>query len=103
MEIFENDSDIIAKAELPGLTKDDITIDLKDSVLTISGEKKQSEIEPNTRYHRSEISYGSFERSFHLASDVNTEKIAATFKDGILTIIVPKIEPNEGKTTIEIH
>ena len=103
MEIFENESDIVVKAELPGLTKDDIAIDLKDSVLTISGEKKQEEIEPGARYHRTEISYGEFRRSFHLGYDVNAEEIEASFVDGVLTVNIPKAAPDQGKTSIEIR
>ncbi|MCF8019838.1 MAG: Hsp20/alpha crystallin family protein [Vallitaleaceae bacterium] len=103
MEIVENKSNVIVKAELPGLTKEDISIDLKESVLTLSGEKKVEDNEPDARYHRTEISYGSFQRSFHLNVDVDVENIDAVFENGILTITLPKAVVKESKKTIEIR
>ena len=92
IEIKETDEKLIVRAELPGLTKDDISVELKDSILTLSGEKKLEKCEENEKFHRTEISYGKFTRSFQVPMEVDTEKIDANFQDGILTIDIPKIE-----------
>lgn len=103
MEIFESESHMIAKADLPGMAKEDISIDFKDSILTISGERKIGEVDPNVKFHRTEITYGTFERSFHLGYDIDIENIEASFVDGVLTVNIPKATPDQGKTTIEIR
>lgn len=97
LEIKENDSSLILKAELPGMTKDDISVELKDSILTISGEKKIEKEDKNEKYHRTEISYGKFSRSFHVPMNVDSENIQANFKDGILNIEIPKAESEKTK------
>ena len=92
IDVKETTENILVKAELPGLTKNDISVEIKDSVLTISGEKKDEKTEKNTKYLRTEITYGSFSRSFHLPISVKHDKIKAEFKDGILNITIPKSE-----------
>ena len=92
IDVKETDENILVKAELPGLTKDDISVEVKDSILTISGEKKDEKTEKNTKYLRTEITYGSFSRSFHLPTSVKHDEIKAEFKDGILNITIPKSE-----------
>ena len=79
-------------AELPGLTKDDVSITIEDKVLTLSGERKWDEEENKNNYHRVERAYGSFTRAFTLPSVVDSDKVSARFEHGILTVSVPKAE-----------
>ena len=79
-------------AELPGLTKEDIEITLEESNLTLTGERKFEEKEEGESYHRVERSYGSFTRTFTLPGEVDTAKVTAEFKNGVLNISVPKTE-----------
>lgn len=86
---------------LPGLEKEEVKIELKESRLTVSGERKKEKEENNTRYHRVENHYGSFSRSFMLPENVNADAIEAGFKNGILTLTLPKTE-QVGPKTISI-
>ena len=85
------------RAELPGMTQNDIELNLQDNVLTLKGEKKQEKKEEKEDYHRIERSYGSFTRSFTLPAGVKQEDVKATFKDGILEISMPKSEEAKPK------
>jgi len=97
VDISETDDEIIVTAELPGVKKEDIKISLQDNVLTIRGEKKQEKEHKDENYHRIERAYGSFQRSFTLPTPVNTDKIKASFKDGVLKIQLPKTEEAKMK------
>jgi HSP20 family protein len=90
VDIFEDGDNVIVKAELPGMSKEDIHVTLTEDTLPVSGEKKKEERVEKKDYHRLERSYGSFRRSFTLPGEVQTEKAAARFKDGILEIRVQK-------------
>lgn len=92
IDVKETEENLTVKAELPGMTKEDISVELKDSILTISGEKKEEKNEKDAKFLRTEITYGSFSRSFHIPVGVEHDKIKAEFKDGILNIIIPKSE-----------
>lgn len=81
--------------ELPGVKKDDIEIELHDGVLTVKGEKKTVHTEKKEGYFFTERQYGRFQRSFRLPADASGEGIAADFTDGVLTITVPKIAPDQ--------
>ena len=83
--------------ELPGLTKDDVKISVDSDTLTIRGEKKLEKETKEKNYHRMERSYGSFQRFFTLPTTVKTDKTDAAFKDGILTITLPKAEGSKSK------
>jgi len=83
--------------ELPGVAKEDVKVQLHDDVLTISAERKQPELKENEQWIRNEISYGKFERSINLPYDVVTEKISATYGNGILQITLPKAEEAKPK------
>jgi HSP20 family protein len=78
--------------ELPGVTAEDVKLSLENNLLSIRGEKKQQAEERTERVHRYERSYGVFERSFALPTTVDSEKVSATFQNGILTVTVPKAE-----------
>jgi HSP20 family protein len=97
MDMKETDNEITASIELPGLSKDDIKVSVKNDVLTISGEKKQEKIEEKDNVHRVERSYGYFKRSVTLPVEVDSEKVKAAFKDGILKITLPKTESKRIK------
>jgi HSP20 family protein len=97
VDIAEHDNEFVVKVELPGVSKDDVKITLESNILTIRGEKKQDRETKEENYHRLERMYGSFQRSFTLPSTVRSDKIDATFKDGILTITLPKAEEARPK------
>ena len=97
VDIAETNGELVVAAELPGLTRDDVSIRIENNVLTLKGEKKQEEEEKATNYHRIERSYGAFSRSFSLPSTVDASKVRAAFRDGVLTITLPKTEEAKGK------
>ncbi len=90
VDIFEDGNDVVVKAEMPGMKKENIEVNLTDDMITVSGEKKKEEKVEKKDYYRVERSYGSFTRSFKLPKDVESDKAKATFKDGVLEIRVPK-------------
>ena len=92
VDVFEEKDDIVVKAEIPGMDKDDIEVKLTDHTLTIKGEKKREEETKKENYYRSERSYGSFFRTLELPKDVHADKVKATFKNGVLEIRIPKTE-----------
>ena len=92
VDIFDNDSEIVLKAELPGLKKEDIDINVEDNLLTLHGERKREKEVNDKGVFRSERVYGSFSRSFTLPTTVSAGKINASYKDGLLTISLPKAE-----------
>jgi HSP20 family protein len=92
VDVFEDKESLKIVAELPGLKPEDVKITLENSTLTLRGEKKQVAEEKTERVHRYERSYGSFERSFSLPNTVDTDKVAASFENGVLTIALPKAE-----------
>jgi len=99
VDLYEEKDDIVVKAELPGMEKDNIEVNLSDNRLTIKGEKKQEEEVKKEGYYRSERSYGSFVRTLELPREVQTDKVKAAFKNGILEIRLPKTEEAKKKET----
>ena len=97
VDIYEDKNNIIVKAELPGIKKDDLSIDVKNNVLTLSGERKHEEETTKENFHRIERSYGTFSRSFTLPDSVKVDKVKAHYKDGILEISLPKAEEAKRK------
>jgi len=97
VDIAENKDDFLVTAELPGLKKDDINISFKEGALIIEGERKDEKETKDIHYHRLERRQGKFYRSFNLGSKVKVDKIDATYKDGILTIKLPKVEEVKPK------
>ena len=97
VNIKENDDQISMVFEVPGMERDDIKINIKEGVLTISGERKLEKEENQNGFVRTEFHAGSFKRSFTLPDTVNTEKIAADYKNGLLTVVLPKLEEVKPK------
>jgi HSP20 family protein len=92
LDVYEEKDDLIVKAEIPGLAKDEIDISLEGNNLTIKGEKKKEEEIKEEDYYRCERTYGAFSRSIELPMAVQTEKVNASFKNGVLEIRLPKTE-----------
>ena len=98
VDISEDDKEYTIKAELPGLSKEDVHVRVERGVLSISGERKSEKEEKNKKYHRIERSYGSFTRSFTLPEGASGDKVMADFKDGILYVHLPKDEKAKQKS-----
>jgi HSP20 family protein len=97
VDIHETDDALILKAELPSFSKDDVHIELLNNRLTLRGERKHEAQIKEEQYHRREHAYGSFQGSFQLPTTVDQEKVAASFKDGILELRLPKSEKARPK------
>ena len=102
VDLYETDDHFMIKAELPGVDKNDIKIDLKDRLLTLSGERTSENEVKEENYYRRERSYGKFQRAFMLPADLDSDKIKAEFKDGVLQIEVPKPAEKKAKP-VTIH
>lgn len=96
LDVVEREGEVLVKAEIPGMKKEDIKVSVKDDLLTISGEKRQEEQEDGENWRRVERTYGSFKRLLSLPS-VDNEKVEATYKDGVLEIRLPKQESAKPK------
>jgi len=102
VDVYDNDDSVVIKAELPGIEKEDIEIDVKDRVLTLKGERSSENEVKDDNYYRRERCFGKFERSFTLPADVDPDKIKADYKDGVLKIDIPKPEEKKPRQ-ITIH
>jgi HSP20 family protein len=89
VEVFHRNNELIVRADLPGLKKDEVNVEVTDDALTIQGERKREHEEEREGVYRSERSYGSFRRVIELPSGTITDQAKATFKDGVLEISVP--------------
>ena len=93
VDIYETaEHEVVVKAELPDMKREDISVTFENNVLTLRGERKLSEDVPNDRFQRLERFYGTFSRSFTLPSTVDASNISATYKDGVLTVRLPQRE-----------
>ncbi len=98
----EDEKAYIVEVDLPGVKKEDISVEVKDNILVVSGERKFKKEEEDKGYKRVESFFGRFERRFTLPADADPEKIEAKVEDGVLTIVIPKIEQKENTKKIEI-
>ena len=97
VDIFEHEGNLVLRAELPGIEPKDVDVHVENNVLTLRGERKfESEVK-REKYHRVERAYGTFSRSFTLPSVVDTEKIKAEYKDGVLQVTLPQREEAKPK------
>ncbi|MFN3966102.1 MAG: Hsp20/alpha crystallin family protein [Endomicrobiia bacterium] len=99
IDMVDKKDSIVVKAEIPGADKKNIKVNLQDGVLTIKGEIKKEEEEKKENYYCSERYYGSFLRSIDLPVEVEKDKVKASYKDGVLTITLPKSKQAETKET----
>jgi HSP20 family protein len=97
VDIAESDDDYSITVEIPGAKKEDVNVECHDNILTIKGEKKSTREEKKEHRHYVERSYGSFSRAFTLPSDAAGDQVKATFREGVLTIEVPKAEERKPK------
>ncbi|MFN4196673.1 MAG: Hsp20/alpha crystallin family protein [Caldimicrobium sp.] len=97
VDVSETEDEIVVKADLPGVKPEDIEINIADNILTIKGEKKRESEEKKENFYRVERFYGSFMRSIQVPVKVDTEKIKAQYKDGVLKIILPKKPESKAK------
>jgi HSP20 family protein len=97
VDIYEKDGNIVLQAELPGIDPKDVDVRVENNMLTLRGQRKLEENVKQDNFHRVERSYGSFTRSFTLPSVVDTEKIQANYKDGVLRLTLPTKEEAKPK------
>ncbi len=97
IEVRETADEYLVHAEMPGLDKKDFHLSIEGNTLTLRGEKKQEHVEEGEQFYRSERAYGSFTRTFTLTDDIDRDKIKAEYKNGVLTIHLPKTEKARGK------
>ena len=98
VDIYETEDAIVLKAELPGVDSKDVEVRVEDNTLYLKGERKFEKEVKEQNYHRVERSYGSFARSFSLPNSISADKVKAEFKDGLLTLTMPKREEAKPKT-----
>jgi len=98
VDVYETDQNVVLKAEMPGVDPKNVEIRVEDGTLYLKGERKFEKDVKEESYHRVERSYGSFTRSFALPSSVDAEKATAEYKDGVLTLTLPKKEEAKPKT-----
>jgi HSP20 family protein len=97
VDIHETDDALILKAELPGFSKNNVNVELKDNSLRLKGQRQDEKEVKEEQYHRRERVYGSFQRTFMLPATVDSEKMTATYKDGVLELRLPKRETAKPK------
>ena len=97
VDIFERGEELVLRAELPDVRQEDLDVKVEGKVLTLHGEKRRDDSVKDEHYHRVERRYGSFTRRFSLPSTVETAKIQATYKNGVLEVVLPKAEAAKPK------
>ncbi|MEA3509232.1 MAG: Hsp20/alpha crystallin family protein [candidate division NC10 bacterium] len=97
VDIYETAESLVLRAELPGLSKENIDIQVRDNRLTLKGERRHEKEVKQENYLRVERAYGTFQRAFALPTDIQPDKIRATFKDGVLEVKIPKAEAAKPK------
>jgi HSP20 family protein len=103
MEILERDNELVIRADLPGLSKDDINVEVTDDMLTIAGERREERDETREGYRHSERRYGRFSRSFPLPEGINAEDVKAAFQNGVLEVTMPAPKREQRGRRIEIQ
>jgi HSP20 family protein len=96
-DISENEREYLIRASLPGVKKEDITVQMQEGMISIGGERKQEKEDKNEKFHRVESVYGSFSRSFGLPDNVKADAVKSEYKDGVLTVHIPKAEKERAK------
>ena len=96
-DISETDQEYVIRASLPAVKKEDVKVTVDRGMITIKGERKQEKEDKSEKYHRVESFYGAFERSFGLPENANPDAITCDSKDGVLTVHIPKTQPQQSK------
>jgi HSP20 family protein len=96
-DVHENDNAFVVQLDLPGVEKDNVKVKFEDDTLVVSGERKHESNADEKNFHRVERAYGSFTRSISVPKDVDSEKISASFKNGVLEITLPKADEVKAK------
>jgi len=102
IDIVDNEKEVKISVELPGLDEKDINVSLSRDTLTISGEKRQEKEDKGKNYYRMECSYGSFKRAIPIPCEVKTEDIEATFRNGVLSVVLPKVSEGQCRQKITV-
>lgn len=97
INLWANEDSAFLTAELPGFNIDDIDVNVLDNTITISGERKPEELPEGTKTHRKEIQYGKFSRAIQLPYRIDTNKVKATYKNGVLEVTLPRIEDDKPR------
>ena len=97
LDVHEDKDSFVVRTELPGLKREDIEVSLHDDALIISGERKIEKVDAGVEVHRQERYYGKFQRTLTLPTPVAADKIKAQYKDGVLTVTLPKVEEAKPK------
>ena len=97
VDVVDHDDRITIEAEIPGLSKKEVSVDLEENILTISGAKQSKDESPEIKYIRKELKRSSFKRSFKLGENINQKNVNADFNNGVLLITLPKKEPEKPK------
>lgn len=103
VDVRETDKQIRISAELPGMDEKDIDVSLSENALTLRGEKQSEQKSDDERYHRIERSYGAFHRVVPLPAEVDPDKVDATFKNGVLNIVLPKVVASASAKKIDVR
>lgn len=103
VEMFRRDNAIVVRADVPGMTKNDVTVEVTDGQVVLRGERKQEKEEKKEGFYRAERTYGAFLRTLPLPEGVKVDEAKATIKDGVLEVIVPAPKPEEKKRTLAIE
>ncbi len=96
-DISENEKEYLIRASLPGVKKEDIKVHMQEGMISIAGERKQEREDKSEKFHRVESVYGSFARSFGLPENVKADAVKSEYKDGVLTVHIPKAEKAQAK------
>lgn len=102
LEVFERDGRFVVRADLPGMKKEDVKVNIQDNMLILEGERKVEEEVKKDNFHRTERTYGSFFRSLPLPEGVKVDKIDAKFKDGVLEVTMPIEAPKKDVKNVEV-
>jgi len=104
VDIYEADDKYLVRAELPGVDKDAVSVSINENVLTIKGTKEFIEAKDGEQWKRVETQYGEFTRSFTLPEEVDVDQVSAAYKNGVLELSIPKVEPKKAKMIdVKVH
>jgi HSP20 family protein len=98
LDVIEDEGKVTIKAAVPGINPDELEVSIENNILTIKGEHKSEEVSETAKVFRRENSYGAFSRSIRLSPQLNQEAVNATFKNGFVTITIPKVEEEKPKS-----